>query len=697
IIPPPEPSETSRARLSGGWLRAARVGWVILGVAALGILLTSLPGYALKFSGQLGHVPSANPTTSVRFFAAAGGLASLASAALSLGLSWTLFRRKFEEPAAAALSYYLLVYGIVLAGPLESWWTRWVGNADFIITLQGALLATPTVALFALLPNGRFVPAWMRWALILSVPWNISLFFLPPFTTANITRQPLAYSLVAIWFTIFILLGIYAQIYHYRRVSTAEERQQTKWVVFGFALWIGFIFVSTGPYFYMTGLPSGAPLPWWASASQLGWWLSLSLVPVSLAIAVTRHRLWNIDLVINRTLVYGALTASVVALYVLVVGGLGLLFQSGNNLLIPLLATGLAAVLFQPLRERLQGSVNRLMYGERDDPYAVLSRLGARLEEALAPAAVLPAIAETVAHALKLPYAAIELRRGDAFELAASFGPLTSDVVTYPISYQTETVGRLLCAPRSPRETFSAADEQLLRTIAGQAGAAVHAVQLTDALQRSRERLVTAREEERRRIRRDLHDGLGPALAVQALKQETALETLDDDPDAARQLLRELYEHTHSLLTDVRRLVYDLRPPALDELGLVSAVREQAVQLVHGSTGFRVAVETPTDLPELPAAIETAAYRIAVEAIANVARHARAHRCVVRIELAGDGHALCVEVEDDGRGLAEDTRVGVGLTSMRERAAELGGTCEVRTAAGGGTQVRARLPLPREA
>src|SRR5262249_29482418 len=238
----------------------------------------------------------------------------------------------------------------------------------------------------------------------------------------------------------------------------------------------------------------------------------------ALAIAILRHHLFDIDTILNRTLVYGGLTGIVVGLYVLIVGMLSTAFQSQGNLLIALVATGAVSVLFQPLRLWLQRVVDRLLFGERNNPYAVLSRLGRRLETALAPEAVLPAIVETVAQALKLPSVGIALRDGERFLLSAEYGVPSSTPITFPLVYQSEIVGQLRVAPRAPDETFTDADKRLLEDIAHQAGIAVHATRLTADLQRSRERLVSAREEERRRRRRELHDGIGPGPAGLTLK-----------------------------------------------------------------------------------------------------------------------------------------------------------------------------------
>ena len=238
-------------------------------------------------------------------------------------------------------------------------------------------------------------------------------------------------------------------------------------------------------------------------------------------------------------------------------------------------------------------------------------------------------------------------------------------------------------------ETFSPSDHRLLADLARQAGVAAHAVRLTAELQRARERLVAAREEERRRLRRDLHDGLGPQLASQTLTLSAARKLLRRDPDAAETLLADATAHAQSAITDIRRLVYALRPPALDDLGLVAALREQAAQ--YQASGVRIAIDAPERLPSLPAAVEVACYRIAQEALTNVVRHAEARTCRVALAV---GDALCLEVRDDGRGLPPNHCAGVGLTSMRERAEELGGSCTIEPAPGGGTCVRARLPLP---
>ena len=551
-----------------------------------------------------------------------------------------------------------------------------------------------------LFPDGRFVPRWTRWVALVWIAWQVPRYFFP-----NWYLDPSGWHAVASTGVWLIALGtaVYSQVHRYRRVSGPVERQQIKWVVFGISAALAALFgvVLALLAFAPTPESPGALLLHLIGYTFFGY-LAMLLIPASIGISMLRHRLFDVDLVINRTLVYGALTATVVGLYVLVVGGLGELLQLRGNLIISLLATGLAAVVFQPLRDRLQRGANRLMYGERDDPYAVLSRLGSRLESTPAHDAVLPAVARTVRETLKLPYTEIQLRREDGFETAATAGNPGENALRLPLVYGGETVGRLVLGPRVGEEGFADSERRLLEDLAHQIGASAHDALMTDEalrlsadLQRSRERLVEAREEERRRLRRDLHDGLGPQLSSQALTIDAVRKLMRRDPDAAEELLLELKADAQNAVTDIRRLVYGLRPPALDDLGLLGALRETAAQ--YGSNGLDVAIEAPKSLPPLSAAVEVAAYRIAQEALTNVARHARAGSGTVRLAIE-DG-TLRVEIRDDGVGMPRAERTGhagVGLTSMRERATELGGSLHVGPMPEGGTRVLATLPLPEE-
>ena len=467
-----------------------------------------------------------------------------------------------------------------------------------------------------------------------------------------------------------VLTGFAAVVVRFRR-SRGDERQQVKWFL-----------VAAAP---IAAVPVVERFPEWVGALWLGW-IVLSL-PIAVAIAVLRYRLDGIDVVINRALVYGTLTALVIGVYVLVVGYLGVLLRRTDDLMVSLVAAGIVAVLFAPARDRLQRAVDRLLYGRRAEPYAALAQLGERLEGTLAPEAVLPAIVSTVREALRLPYAAIT-STGETTPVAS--GRAVAGTEDWPLLHQGVPVGTLVLGLRPGESTFSAADRRLLSDLARQAGVAVSAVRLTADLQRSRERLVTAREEERRRLRRDLHDGLGAQLAGLTVQTGVLRSLISRDPEAADALAAELRGELRTAIGDVRRLVHDLRPPALDELGLAGALQRLADRIGADGTALRVEVRAD-DLPPLPAAVEVAAYRIVQEALTNVVRHAGASRCCVTV--AVEGTDLAVTVTDDGTGPTADRVAGVGLASMRERAAETGGTCEMGPGPDGGTRVAARLPM----
>jgi signal transduction histidine kinase len=357
------------------------------------------------------------------------------------------------------------------------------------------------------------------------------------------------------------------------------------------------------------------------------------------------------------------------------------------------------------LRVGLQGVVNRLLYGDRDDPYAALRRLGGRLAETTGPAGALPAAAADVAGALRLPFVAIDLLLDGATVRAATAGtaPVGAVLRSEPLVHRGEVLGALVVAARAPDEPIGPRERRLLVDLAHQIGAAAQILRLDLDLSRSREQLVLAREEERRMLRRALHDEVGPSVAALALRAETVRRLLAADGGPADgpavvelgQLRREATRTAGAL----RELAYDLRPPTLDELGLVGALRERGTRLFPDTTQVRVTVEAAADdlpelseLPELPAAVEVAAYRIAVEAMANAARHADARWCSVRI--THREAELVLVVEDDGPGWPDGFRSGVGLTAMRERAAELRGACTLGTSARAGASVTARLPLP---
>ncbi len=687
-------SNAVNARLGEHWLIPVRIVIVIVAVLALAVFIV---GVLLNFAQFR--------TVCTPLSCADGQLTPQSAQALqALGLSLDAYAiMNVVFLVIQALVYYVLA-AIIFWQRSDEWLTVCVVVfflAAPTISLSQPMTALPPVFLGTLasvqylgvvtfiligylFPNGRFVP---RWTLPLAAGGLIVVgiqTFLP-----DVVWPPVLAG--ANWVSAFSVLA-FAQIYRYRKVSSREQRQQTKWFVLGFTgvalvemvhrllpLIFPLLAQQNTLYAFISGTISG---------------FSFLLIPLTIGFAILRYRLWDIDIIINRALVYGTLTVSIVSLYVLAVVSLGTLLQGQGNLFISLLATGLIAVLFQPLRLRLQRAVNRLMYGERDTPYTVISRLGQRLEATLAPEAVLPTIVETVAQALKLPYAAITLKQQGELALEASYGLPKEGLTHLPLVYQNEQVGELLLAPRTPGESFTPADQRLLDDLVRQAGVAVHAMRLTrelkrltQDLQQARERLVSTREEERRRLRRDLHDGLGPQLSSQTLLLTSAQMLLRRDPDEAEAILKSAVTQAQEAIRDIRRLVYALRPPALDDLGLVAAIQEQITQ--NRASGVAFSFEAPEHLPPLPAAVEVACYRIAQEGLTNVLRHAHAHRCTVHLT---SGEQLTIEIIDDGQGLPPAYRCGVGLTSMRERAEELGGSWLVEAGAHGGTRVQAQIP-----
>jgi signal transduction histidine kinase len=615
---------------------------------------------------------------------------------INLPLGMALLRRRPHDWVAR-----LLAIGMVGTAAIFNLQTHSYLNAaawplvDLVHELLHLLAGGAYALALLLFPSGRLptlTVGWLRPLRVVSAPLRVPLIVLLIIAVSGLTFDGEPAAFVLFFGLVAPVVGISAQALRYVTTESAEERQLSRTVILALGLGLA-LTVLIGLVSWLVLSPVlGLPYQVRQTLERITFFvfpLLYTMIPISLWLIVLRHRLWELNLLINRSLVYGVLTAIVVALYVVLVGVLGVALQGQVSWLLSVLATGLIAVLFQPLRQRLQGAVNRLMYGERDDPVTVLAALRQRLEATSTPEMILTTIVETLCHALKLPYAAIALKQGEVVQVAASHGAPTAGIETIPLLYQRERIGELRTAPRAPGETLSPADHRLIREIAQHAGAAAHAARLTADLQQSRERLVTAREEERRRLRRDLHDGLGPQLATLSLQVDAARNLLRRDPAAADRQLVEVKGQMQAAIADIRRLVYELRPPALDQLGLASALREYAASC-SGVNGLHIAVEAPERLPPLPAAVEVAAYRIALEAITNVIRHAQAHQCTVQLTV---DTALHLSIRDDGVGLPADVQAGVGLTSLRERVAELGGNWRIDTAAGQGTQILVKLPL----
>lgn len=558
---------------------------------------------------------------------------------------------------------------------------------------------------FLLFPDGRLTH---RWTIYIYIPFCLvqltSLLF--PHTRFELVNWPSTARLV--YYMIMIVTIAYSQIVQYKKRSNAIQRQQTKWVVYGFAfsfigsMLFGGVFVypvfSSGPasYLYMS----------------IGLYAIACVFPITLSFAILRHRLWDIDPLVNRTIVYGTLSLCIILLYAVLVLYFSSLFDTEQNFIISLVATGIIAVLFAPLKNKLQLLVNRLMKGRHDDPYSVIKELGDRLIKPIAPDTVLTAVIESIRKALRVPYAGIAVGVNGNETMAAESGKTRFDLCSFPILHGGEELGSLLLSSRSRDEAFTGEDEKLIHFLVRQIGPIVQNVKITlgmrllaEDLQHSRERLVVAREEERLQIRKNLHDDLAPKLLSLSFNVAAAEQYIENNPRKAIELLAGLRQTIRTTVDEIRTMVHGLRPPTLDELGLIGSIRARLNDIGQTSEPLAAALhiqplttelEAPDRLPPLPAAAEVAAYRIVTESLVNVIRHSKATRCKVRIDLLNDNELL-VEITDNGIGLPGKARPaengGIGLTSIRERAHELGGSCSIENIQPGGARVKAIIPI----
>lgn len=562
--------------------------------------------------------------------------------------------------------------GMLLAPALLPDTLAWPHAADRLTQGAWVFLFLWLVLIAYLLPDGkapsRFWKAWIGVGLIGVVIFNIG--------AVGGSEGPAGGSgaAVAPWLPpgVFALLGIVgllvivafifgsaiAVAYRLRRAS-GEVRLQLLWLVWGSLSVPAGLLVLWGNHF-------GFGDHEWLTYPVLAF-ASIAL-PLAIAAAILKHQLFDIRLVLSRSLTYGALTLFVLAVYGLGIAATDRVFR--GNAVGGVLAVAIVAVAIHPMATYLRRRIERWVYGYRSAPAEALRLLADRAENS-EPAKLSASITAAVAQALKIDRVWITLDEVD------------NDQTRIPLVHRGQRLGDLVVEVPAGRE-LSAADVSLLRDLARYAAVLVYAEQLNKDLQQSRSRIVMAREEERRRLRRDLHDGLGPSLAAMVLKLNAAQSRSDATERNA--LLAETRNEVKETIAEVRRLVDDLRPPAIDEVGLIAAIRQRAAALAGE---VAVDVEAPETLPPLPAAVEVAAFRIVSEAMTNVARHSGASRCRVSVEL---GAGLQLTVSDNGRGIAKQTSHGVGWTSMRARAAELGGTLAIYSRAEGGLVVHAVLP-----
>ena len=567
------------------------------------------------------------------------------------------------------------------------------GFAVWFVAQFGAFLMVGLPLVLVLYPTGRLMTGGWRVVSLVAVGLALTMPLLLMFAPYDVLSEgspmpmhtgmpelPVPHDLyvglllTARTLTVLSLPLAVAVVFARQRRASGRERMQLRWL-----LWAAVVCVV------MSAIAVFLHNGWIVTIALI---VALAVTGVSIAIGLVDPELGDVDALMGGTVVWAVVAGAVIALDAILLAalnaGLGDRLSERDATLLLLLV---AVTLYAPMRGCVSGLVRRALVGRRGDRYAVVADLAARLEETADVRAQLPALATEVASAFKLDYVRVEVFGHAGGTISATHGTRPGEVREVPIRYGDEEVGLLELPARGVRSMLSRRDQVLLFDVVRQAAMAVRSARLAADLQQSREQLVLAREEDRRRIRRDLHDGLGPVLGGVAMRLDAAGNALDRDPETTRRLVAQSRQDITDALADVRRLVHGLRPPALDDLGLLAALDQQAERLGSADLAVTVAAE---DVPPLSAAVEVAAYRIASEALTNTARHAGARRAEVR--LVGGPGALLVEVCDDGSGIDPEVTAGVGLRSIRERAEELGGRTEISCPSAGGTRVRAWLP-----
>ncbi|CAL9445723.1 hypothetical protein SUDANB60_02322 [Streptomyces sp. enrichment culture] len=576
------------------------------------------------------------------------------------------------------LAYYAGYSRLVAVDPLPGWEVgAWVGCWGFV----GYWFATPLVPL--LFPYGRLETALRRacaWAVVAVAGTGTLATMLRPSGTDPVPGVPNPLG-VAGWEWLHIvmltcaaatMLGgtlVAAVLLVLRtRAATGTERAQLQWLMLG-GLVMAFSFLSL--------LLDDAEQP--ALIGDLVMLIGLLGPPASVAVAMLRHGLFDVELVLGRAIVFTVLSALVLGVYAGVV--------AGARLIAPGSLTGTCLLAFTALvaangRGAVQAAVDRTLFGHRHDPYAVVAHVGRRIAPAGEPAEAMQHLVDALRSALRLPYAAFESPTvaADSGRPAAGAGWRS-----FPCRALGRELGVLRVGRRSVNDPWTAKEQAAVEEVADRAGTLAYAAGLVEDIARSRSRILSVREEERRRLRADLHDGIGPSLAGTA-HQLDALARRINDPHLAG-CVRTLRDRLRSTVTDLRTLVQGLRPAVLDQLGLPGALRELLAG--YDTPACHSSIDGVCD--SLPAAVEVAAYAIAAEAVANAVRHSAASRLELTAHL--ENTVLILSIRDNGRGIPPKHRAGVGLRSMRERAAEVGGRLEVTTAPDEGTLVRAALPV----
>ena len=345
-----------------GWLKAARIAWFILAGVTFLLLIAAFPGYIAGFPYGSASVMQAS-TELIFATQVISSLASLGAALLSIGLAVLLFTRRPQDSMALFISYYLLLYALVMTGLLEAFMSYWGYSQEIALNIQTVFATVPTVILLCIFPTGRLVPAWTKW-LIAGSGFIILMILIRPDENLTAFSSPFT-QIIGVALGIILILGIYAQVYRYRNTSSLLERKQTKWVLAGLIIWVAYLAVSSVPWLIVQNLPPDQPMPWWVPITSVSWWLSLMILPLSLSVAVLRFRLFDIDLIIRKTLIYGALTITLVLVYF---GGVVLMqavftaISGGQSPIAIVISTLIIAALFSPLRNRIQSDIDRRFF-----------------------------------------------------------------------------------------------------------------------------------------------------------------------------------------------------------------------------------------------------------------------------------------------------------------------------------------------
>ena len=593
-----------------------------------------------------------------------------------------LVRRRPNEIAGHAFLLFAAGWasqGVLLqAEPLDLW------SRPALLALSTAAMSGYVISGLASLLFALAFPApvgWLRrrpWAAVLLVPILAVAYYALVMTTGRANAHaPDVVNIVAesIWQVATLGAVIVLIVRWFKQRSDAAARRRMQIVALGFASVFGLILV-------VKWLP--------VHPSPVGFPFVVALFPISIAIALAKRNLYELDVALNRSLVAVLSTVVLLALY-LGAAALTVQLTGSSGAFTALPAAGLVAVALAPVRSRTQRFIDQRLFGIGGDPRLVFHRLGVRLAGSADPDSLMAAVVDTAAESLRLPYAAVQLRAGDAWQTVEERGrrPVEADAIeTIDMVSGSVVVGRLAVTPRRDAKVLSPVDRQLLEDLARHSGVAAQVAGLLTELRTAQQRLLVAREAERHRIHCDLHDGVGPTLVGLTLQLEVAAELAGDGPLA--DLLGRLHAASARATQDVRGLVRALRPADLDELGLPAAIAAAAARL-DAPNAPRFDLRGPTRLPELSAQVEDAAYKICLEAMSNAVRHSRAKNCSVYIgQTASSGFGI--EICDDGRGFGSDASAGTGLASMRERAESVGGKLRVDSTPGGGTRIEVELP-----